>query len=53
MAPAGPLIEKSGRKAQTMIMVEKRSGLSTSCDASAIRSMSGRLRSAPCSVMWR
>ena len=41
-APAGPVIENSGRKAQTMIVVEKKSGRSISCEASMIRSISGR-----------
>ena len=46
-APAGPVIANRGRKAQTMIIVEKNSGRSISCEASAIRSISGRDRSAP------
>ena len=36
-----------------MIIVEKKSARSISCEASAIRSISGRLRSAPWAVMWR
>ena len=38
---AGPLIVNRGRKAQTMIRVEKKSGRSTSCEASAMRSIKG------------
>ena len=52
-APSGPVMAKSGRKAQTMIIVEKKSARSISCEASAIRSISGRLRSTPWAVMWR
>ena len=39
--------------AQTMIIVEKNSARSISCDASMIRSISGRVRSASCAVMCR
>ena len=52
-APSGPVIENSGMKAQMMIVVEKNRAFSISCEASMIRSISGRLRSAPCAVMWR
>ena len=36
-----------------MIAVEKNRARSISCEASAIRSIRGRLRSDPCAVMWR
>ena len=52
-APSAPVIAKRGMNAQTMIEVEKKSARSISCDASAIRSMSGRLRSDPSAVMCR
>ena len=52
-APSGPDMAKSGRKAQTMIVVEKKRGRSISCEASAIRSISGLDRSAPREVTWR
>ncbi len=52
-APSGPVITNRGRKAQTMIVVEKNSALSISCEASAIRSMSGLERSALWAVTWR
>ena len=52
-APSGPVIENSGMKAQTMIMVEKNSARSISVEASMIRSISGRDRSALCAVMCR
>ena len=48
-APSGPVIENSGMNAQTMIVVEKNRARSISFDASMIRSISGRERSAP----WR
>ena len=44
-APSGPDIANSGMNAQTMIVVEKKRARSISCDASAIRSISGLVRS--------
>ena len=52
-APSGPVIANRGMKAQTMIVVEKNRARSISCDASAIRSISGLDRSACGAVMWR
>ncbi len=37
--PSGPVIEKSGMNAQMMIVVEKNSAFSISCEASVIRSI--------------
>src|SRR5208282_5236509 len=50
-APSGPDIENRGMNAQTMIVVEKKSARSISVDASMIRSISGRDRSAFGAVM--
>ena len=52
-APSGPVMEKSGMNAQTMIVVEKNKARSISFEASMIRSMSGRLRSTPWAVTCR
>ena len=50
-APSGPAMEKSGMKAQTMIVVENNSARSISLDASMIRSINDRDRSTPGAVM--
>ena len=52
-APSGPVIANKGMNAQTMIVVEKNNDRSISYDASMIRSINGRVRSASCAVMWR
>jgi hypothetical protein len=52
ICPSGPFIMKSGKKAQTIMAVEKNKARSTSPQARRMRSLSGNSEYSP-ELMWR